>query len=329
MCTSALYFTGPRTVQARPLALDPLADGEVLVETAASAISAGTELLVYRDQTPENMVIDEALTGFEGDFTYPMQYGYAAVGQVVETGSDVETDWLGQTVFSFTPHQTQFTASPEELVSVPDGMAPAHATLLPTLETATNLVLDCHPRLGEHVVVFGAGIVGLCVTRLLAAFPLESLVVVDPLDNRRAIAREMGADRAIHPDAVAQTVSDVDLAVELSGQPDVLNDALGVVGYDGRIVIGSWYGAKQTPVDFGGRFHRNRIELISSQVSTIDPELRGRWDKDRRFETALGWLERIDSDRLISHRIPFSEAQDAYELLDQQPEPVLQVVMTY
>ncbi len=329
MCHSALYFTGPRTVQVRPFALDPLAADEVLVETAASAISAGTELLVYRDQTPENMEIDEELTGFEGDFSYPMQYGYAAVGQVTETGSDVDADWLGQTVFSFTPHQTQFTASPEELVSVPDKIAAAHATLLPTVETATNLVLDCHPRLGEQVIVFGAGVVGLCVTRLLAAFPLESLVVVDPLDNRRAIARKMGADRAIHPDTVAKTVSDVDLAVELSGQPDVLNDALGVVGYDGRIVIGSWYGAKQTSVDFGGRFHRNRIELISSQVSTIDPELRGRWDKDRRFETALDWLEQIDPDRLITHQIPFSEAQDAYELLDEHPEPVLQVVLTY
>ncbi len=360
MSGSALYFTAPRTVERRPIEVARVAPDEVVVETVASAISAGTELLVYRDEIPEQTPIDDALPAFDGDFSYPLRYGYSTVGRVVDCGSRVDDDWLGRTVFGFYPHQTHVTARPTELVVVDDAVEPAHAALLPTLETATNLVLDAAPMLGERVVVFGAGSIGLCTIRLLASFPLAELVVVEPVEHRREIAREFGADRVYDPTAdtelgadrdfdagdnadrdaavgnsepdetVVDRVGDgFDLAIELSGQPDVLNTAVDAVGYDGRVVVGSWYGSKRTSVDFGGRFHRNRIEIRSSQVSTIAPELRGRWNRDRRFETALDGLSRIDCERLITHRIPFTAAERAYELLDSSPESVLQVVLTY
>ena len=328
MADSALYFTAPRTVDHRSVSVDPAAD-EVVVATDASAISAGTELLVYRDEVPEDLPVDENIDAFDDTFEYPLRYGYAAAGTVVETGSDVADDWLNRTVFGFRPHQTRFAATPDDLVTLPEDVSPAHGSLLPTVETATNLVLDSEPRLGESVVVFGAGVVGLCTLRLLSAFPLDELAVVEPLAARREAATAMGADRTLSPPDAAAELGDCDLAVELSGRPAVLNDAIDAVGYDGRIVVGSWYGEKRAPIDLGGTFHRDRIELVSSQVSTIDPARRGRWDRDRRFATAVEWLDRLDCERLISHRVPFGEAADAYELLDERSEPVLQVVLTY
>jgi 2-desacetyl-2-hydroxyethyl bacteriochlorophyllide A dehydrogenase len=327
MTETALYFTGPETVDHRPVGVDPAAD-EVVVATDASAISAGSELLVYRDEVPTEMPVDETIEAFDDTFEYPLRYGYAAAGTVVETGDDVADEWLDRSVFGFRPHQTRFAAAPDDLVVLPDGVSPAHGCLLPTVETATNLVLDSEPRLGESVVVFGAGVVGLCTTRLLSAFPLDELVV-EPIAGRREAATSMGADRTLTPEAAAAELGDCDLAVELSGEPAVLNDAIDAVGYDGRVVVGSWYGEKRAPIDLGGSFHRDRIELVSSQVSTIDPARRGRWDRQRRFDTAVEWLDRLDCERLISHRIPFSEAADAYELLDERSEPVLQVVLTY
>ena len=327
MTETALYFTGPETVDHRPVGVDPAAD-EVVVATDASAISAGSELLVYRDEVPTEMPVDETIEAFDDTFEYPLRYGYAAAGTVVETGDDVADEWLDRSVFGFRPHQTRFAAAPDDLVVLPDGVSPAHGCLLPTVETATNLVLDSEPRLGESVVVFGAGVVGLCTTRLLSAFPLDELVVVEPIAGRREAA-SMGAGRTLTPEAAAAELGDCDLAVELSGEPAVLNDAIDAVGYDGRVVVGSWYGEKRAPIDLGGSFHRDRIELVSSQVSTIDPARRGRWDRQRRFDTAVEWLDRLDCERLISHRIPFSEAADAYELLDERSEPVLQVVLTY
>ncbi|WP_096393809.1 zinc-binding alcohol dehydrogenase [Halorubrum trapanicum] len=340
MTDAALYFTGPETVEVRETSVGPPDADELLVDTRASAISAGTELLVYRDQTPGDFPADETLDALDGDLSYPLQYGYAASGVVSEVGADVDPDWVGRSVFSFVPHQTSFRTTPDSVVALPPGTEPAVGSLLPSVETATNIVLDAAPRLGERVVVFGAGVIGLCVTRLLAAFPLESLVVVDPIERRRALAASFGADRTTTPTALddpadaglggsGAALDDADLAVELSGQPSALDDALGVVGYDARIVVGSWYGTKREPIGLGGRFHRDRIDIVSSQVSTISPELRGRWDRDRRMDAALERLGRIPADELITHRIPFERAAEAYELLDSATDETVQVILEY
>ncbi len=329
MTDAALFFTDERTVEHRPIEVGSPAADELLVETQVSAISAGTELLVYRDEVPTEIPLDETIDSLGNDSSYPVRYGYAAVGTVVETGSAVDEEWLGREVFAFEPHQTRFCASAEAVVTLPDEVAAGSGALFPTVETATNIVLDSQPRLGEQVVVFGAGVVGCCTTRLLSTFPLDRLVVVDPLESRQEAALEMGADEAIDPEAVADRVTDVDLGIELSGQPAALDDAIEVVGYDGRIVVGSWYGTKRAPIDLGSHFHRDRIELVSSQVSTIAPELRGRWDTDRRANCALTWLDRIDTERLISHRIPFGDVAEAYAQLDTSPESMRQVLITY
>ncbi len=329
MTDAALFFTDERTVEHRPIEVGSPAADELLVETQVSAISAGTELLVYRDEVPTEIPLDETIDSLDDDASYPVRYGYAAVGTVVETGSAVAEEWLGREVFAFEPHQTRFCAAADSVVVLPETVTVGAGALFPTVETATNIVLDSQPRLGEQVVVFGAGVVGCCTTRLLSAFPLDRLVVVDPLERRREVAIEMGADEAVAPEAVADRVADVDLAIELSGQPDALDDAIEVVGYDSRIVVGSWYGTKRAPIDLGSHFHRDRIELVSSQVSTIAPELRGRWDTDRRTDCALTWLDRIDTERLISHRIPFDEGAEAYAQLDTTPESMRQVLLTY
>lgn len=349
MTDAALYFTGPETVEVRETSVGPPDADELLVDTRVSAISAGTELLVYRDQTPDGLPADETLDALDGDLSYPLQYGYAASGVVSEVGADVDPDWVGRSVFSFVPHQTSFRTTPDSVVALPPGTTPAVGSLLPSVETATNIVLDAAPRLGERVVVFGAGVIGLCVTRLLAAFPLESLVVVDPVERRRALAASFGADRTTTPAALGDDADaglggpdaaldaagsdarlrDADLAVELSGQPSALDDALGVVGYDARIVVGSWYGTKREPIGLGGRFHRDRIDIVSSQVSTISPELRGRWDRDRRMDAALERLDRVPADELITHRIPFERAAEAYELLDSAADDTVQVILEY
>jgi threonine dehydrogenase-like Zn-dependent dehydrogenase len=94
-------------------------------------------------------------------------------------------------------------------------------------------------------------------------------------------------------------------------------------------VIGSWYGEKQVEVNLGGTFHRSRIKLISSQVSTIAPELERRWDKARRFDSAWKGLERIQPEKWITHRFAIDDAAQAYRLLDESPQETLQVIFDY
>lgn len=329
MDDAALYFTDERDVELRSISPPQPAPEEVTIETTVSAISAGTELLVYRDQTPQTVAGDDSIDTLSPEFSYPLQYGYAAVGRVVETGDSVDESWLSERVFSFSPHQTRFADTPESLVRLPDTLDTDQAALLPTVETAATVTHDSHPQLGERVVLFGAGVVGLCTIHLLAQFPLAELVVVEPLETRRQLAATFGADRVVDPNAAETSITDFDLAIELSGNPAVLNDAIDSVGYDGRVVVGSWYGSKSAPINFGGRFHRDRIEIKSSQVSSIEPTRSGRWDKDRLLETAVAQLESVPADKLISHRLPFESAPEAYELLDSASESALQVLFTY
>jgi threonine dehydrogenase-like Zn-dependent dehydrogenase len=178
-------------------------------------------------------------------------------------------------------------------------------------------------------------VVGLLTASLLREFPLESLVTVDCYERRRALSPVKGGFclDSNAPDFRTETVDrlhgQADLTFELSGNPAALNDALALTAFSGRIVIGSWYGEKPAEIQLGGTFHRSRIRLISSQVSTIAPELSGRWDKGRRFAASWQALETVKPEKWITHRFSIDQAQEAYRLLDEHPEETIQVVFSY
>ena len=332
----SVVFTAPSQVSVSEEALPELAPDQVLVQTLVSAISPGTELLVYRGQFPEDLPVDESIPSLAGEFRYPLRYGYSAVGRVVAAGSQVDPGWEGRLVFAFQPHSSHFLAVPQELMVVPADIQPDEAAFLPNMETAVNLVMDGAPLVGERVAVFGQGVVGQLTTALLAQFPLASLVTLDRYPLRRDASLEGGASASLDPetpDALGQLrlrqPDGADLVYELSGSPAALDQAIAATAYSGRVVVGSWYGSKRVALDLGGRFHRSRIRLISSQVSSLAPELSGRWTKGRRFEVAWTMVRRVRPRRLITHRLPLSEAPRAYRLLDESPEEAIQVLFEY
>jgi len=323
----SLYFEAPYQIAVREEEMPTLEAHQILVQTTLSAISAGTEMLLYRGQFPSEMTLDASIASLETQNNYPFKYGYAAVGVVEEIGKGVDENWFGKRVFSFQPHQSHFMAAPDETLVIPPEIPDEDAVFLPNMETAINLVMDAHPLIGERVIIFGQGIVGLLTTALLRQFPLEKLVVVDPVPMRRQAALALGVDAALAPDDPGQ--ADFDLALELSGAPAALNAALGKVGYGGRIVVGSWYGQKPVSLDLGWRFHRDRIQIVSSQVSTIAPQFSARWDKSRRFARAWQMLGRVKPSQWISSRVPLREAGQVYAMLDTNPQDVLQVIFEY
>lgn len=336
-----LWFTEPYTVTIREEELPALADNQILVRTWYSAISAGTEILVYRHQIPEIMALDESLPSLENQHEYPLQYGYATVGQIESIGAAVDPSWLEKLVFAFQPHASHFITTPDQVFPLPEELDPLAAVFLANMETAVNLVQDAAPGIGERVIVVGQGVVGLLVSSLLTEFPLEEIYAVEKIEERRYFAQRIGVDKAFHPGfeveihALKQALqmhdpkAGADLVFELSGNPEALNLAIDLTGFSGRIVVGSWYGSKTAALNLGGRFHRNRIRLISSQVSTLAPALTGRWNKARRLKVAWDMICRVHPEQFISHRIPFTSAADAYQLLDQTPEDVLQAVFVY
>ncbi|MEF8940033.1 MAG: zinc-binding dehydrogenase [Salinivenus sp.] len=309
--------------------------GEVRVRTAYSAISPGTERLVYQGNVPGDLQADASIEALQGDtLSYPISYGYACVGTVDALGEGVDSDWMGAPVFAFQPHMSRFVASTDALLRLPASASLTDAVMIPSLETAVNLVMDGRPMIGETVLVFGQGVVGLLTTALLADHPLGRLVAVEPDASRRTRAEAAGAQAVASVDdlmEIGEPDSDsgrADLVYELTGRPAVLDDAVPCTGYAGRVVVGSWYGTKTAPIDLGSHFHRSRMRIISSQVSTIDPSLRGRWTKDRRMAVVLGLLDDVTPSRLISDRFAVEEAPSAYERLAGDAS-MLQPIFTY
>jgi 2-desacetyl-2-hydroxyethyl bacteriochlorophyllide A dehydrogenase len=329
-----LYFTAPRQVELREEVLASLKADDVLVETTCSAISAGTEMLVYQGRFPRGLETDPVISSLRGGFEYPLAFGYACTGVVRETGPQVDKSWRDKPVFAFQPHTSHFITNPNSLLPIPNSISPEIACFLPNMETAVNLVQDAAPLLGERVLVLGQGVVGLLTASLLGEFPLEKLVSADCYELRRTLSpvpRGLSLDpnaHNFHNEARTLLEGSADLTFELSGQPETLNDALALTGFAGRIVIGSWYGEKRAEIDLGGAFHRSRIKLISSQVSTLAPELSGRWDKARRFTAAWKALERLKPEKWITHRFPLEDAKSAYHLLDEHPQETVQILLT-
>ncbi len=334
MKSQTLFFTAPRRVEIREKSLPPPAADEVLVESLFSAISPGSEMLVYRGEFPENLAANA--DSLSANLRYPLAYGYACVGKVIESGQAVSRAWQNRLVFAFQPHTSHFLAAPQALIPLPAALPPESACFLPNMETAVNLIQDAAPILGERALVLGQGIVGLLTTSLLAQFPLESLVSADKFPRRRAASLEAGAALSLDPAqsdfrsrARAALAGPADLTLEVSGAPAALNEALALTAFSGRIIIGSWYGQKRAPLDLGGDFHRSRIRLISSQVSTIAPELAGRWDKPRRFAAVWRALAQIRPEKWITRRFALEEAAEAYRLLDESPQDAIQLLIHY
>jgi 2-desacetyl-2-hydroxyethyl bacteriochlorophyllide A dehydrogenase len=325
-----LYFTSPKQVEIRETNIPAPKGDEVLVETICSAISAGSEMLVYRGQFPQ---LKDAHDSFSNELNYPLPYGYACVGRIKETGTQVDKSLENRLVFAFHPHASCFVTHPSSLLLVPASFSAENACFLPNMETAVNLVQDGAPILGERVLVLGQGIVGLLTAYLLSEFPLESLVTVDQYELRRnalQVESQRSKVTSLSPeDFRLSTFDKNDLTFELSGSPAALNDAIRSTVFSGRIVIGSWYGQKNSAIDLGGSFHRSRIKLISSQVSTISPKLSGRWDKSRRFDVAWSALQRIQPETWVTHRFPLEEAGKAYQLLDENPQETIQLIFDH
>lgn len=329
----AVWFAEPRRVEIRDEPRKRLTADDIRVEALASGISAGSELLVYRGEAPPSLEPDLPTIG--GGFGFPVKFGYASVGRVVEAGSEVSEMDEDGLVFVHHPHQTEYVVPAAAAIVLPRGVPPEVGVLSANVETASTVVLDAHPRLSETVLVTGQGVVGLLVTMLLRRTGAR-VIAVDAHPRRREASEAFGAVIALAPgDDLAGHVAretggrGVDVAIEASGNPRALQSCIDSVAFAGMVVVASWYGSREVTLGLGEAFHRKRIRVVSSQVSTLDPALRERWDRARRTELVRELLCEQSLSSLVSHRFPFREAAAAYELLDHKPEECLQVVLDY
>jgi len=306
----AFWIAGFRKGQIRPAALASDA-GLVEVATLFTGISRGTESLVFDGAVPESEWDRMRCPFQEGQFSFPIKYGYAAVGVVVAGPEDIR----GRTVFVLHPHQDRFLVPAAMAIPVPAEVPVARAVLAANTETAINIVWDARVAPGDRVAVVGAGVVGALVGWLCARIPGTAVTLVDINEDRRALASTLGCDFAM-PDAAPR---DCDVVVHASATGEGLATAIASAGIEARIVEASWYGNRPVTLDLGGAFHSRRLQLIGSQVGQLPTERRPRWNHARRLKTALGLLADDRLDALISGETPFERMPDDYARILAEP----------
>lgn len=317
----AVYFTAPRRIEIRDIALER-PEGSIGVRSVLQGISAGTELLFYRGEFPDGLEGD--LPGLSSRLEYPLKYGYSNVGM----------DEEGNRFFGFAPHQTCWYAQPKELIKLDDDMADEDAIFIPNLETAIGIVQDLEPTYGDYIGLSGLGVVGILTAKVLARLHPGLLVLMDVKESRRRIAEELGA-QFINPqrenltDRIQELTGGrgLDRAVNVSASSQALQVLIESMNVEGLIIEASWYGTRNVTLNLGQAFHRRRLTIKSSQVSTVGGQRGLGWDKRRRMDLVLKTLREIKPGNLITDRLPFTRAAEAYELLEQGREHTIQVVL--
>ncbi|HEX6276392.1 MAG TPA: zinc-binding alcohol dehydrogenase [Polyangiaceae bacterium] len=266
--------------------------GEVLVETLFSAVSRGTESLVFNGRVPKSEFSRMRCPHQVGDFPAPVKYGYASVGRVVAGSRELD----GRAVFCLYPHQSAYVVPAAAVVPLPSNVPPARAVLAANLETAVNALWDGAPRLGDRVSVVGVGVVGALVAYLARHGAAVDVELVDRREERSEIARTFGTSFAVPENARR----DRDLVIHASGTAEGLRTALALAGKEGVVLELSWFGDTEPSVPLGASFHSQRLTLRSSQVGSVSPNARPRFTHRSRLELALSLCSDPALDVLIS-----------------------------
>jgi threonine dehydrogenase-like Zn-dependent dehydrogenase len=273
MLASALWYIQPGQAELRAEPLPTPGPAETRILTCFSAISRGTEGLVFAGRVPRSEYERMRAPFQAGTFPFPVKYGYASVGRL--EGSP-------QHVFCLHPHQSHYVVPREAAIPVPPEVPPARAVLAANMETALNAVWDARLAAGDRVCVIGAGVVGALCAYLAARHPGCEVDVIDPDPSRDEVVRSLGAQ--------PRRGDEYDVVLHASGSPAGLRVALEVAGFEARIVELSWYGEAEVSLPLGGAFHARRLQLVSSQVGTLPSGRRARWTHRRRLEKALALL---------------------------------------
>jgi threonine dehydrogenase-like Zn-dependent dehydrogenase len=293
----AFWIVAPGAGEIRTQTLTPPAADQVLLQALASGVSRGTESLVFAGHVPESQYAVMRAPLMDGDFPFPVKYGYCAVARTQD----------GQRIFVLHPHQDVFVAPVSMCIPLPDAVPTSRAVLAANMETAINISWDAAPLTGERMLVIGAGVLGLLTASLLAHCPGARVTVVDIDPSRGVLAERFGCRFAL-PDDVPD---EQELVVHTSATEAGLRLALSHAAFEARIVEASWYGDRAPVVPLGEAFHSRRLRMIASQVGAVAAPMRGRRSFRERLALALDLLADPAYDMLLDGPTRFEDLPEA------------------
>jgi 2-desacetyl-2-hydroxyethyl bacteriochlorophyllide A dehydrogenase len=331
----------PFKVEVREVDIGPPAPNQILVACEVSAISAGTELAVYTGT--HQWLKDPSLP----DWKFPFRPGYSAAGLIVDVGADIKGWSLGQRVSYPGNHASHelLTIGHERgrLWKMPEGLAYDKAALACISRYGFGGVLRAGLTLGRSVAVLGLGIIGQFALRCAAAAGCHPVVGIDAVTMRREAALAAGASHVIDPStADARTALSAflgnrgaEVVIDATGVPAAVPTAMSLACDAGQVVVvGSPRGLAQN-VNFYDDLHRRYIEVCGAHGNMLfEPahqRLAGAWDINKAQNWLLAALAsgRLNTEKLVTHRIKPEGLGEAYEGLLKKKEEYLGVTVSW
>ncbi|MEO1922370.1 MAG: bi-domain-containing oxidoreductase [Sphingomonadaceae bacterium] len=280
----------------------------------------------------------------------PIPLGYSLVGKIIESSREAGNYAPGTRVAcagAAIANHAEFNAVPKNLtIPVPDGVSDEDASFITLGAIAMQGVRVAQPTLGERAVVVGLGLLGLLTVQLLKANGCRVLGF-DPNSARAKLAKELGADVAVSVglagavDAFTEgDGADFVVVTASTKSSEPTNQAAEISRMKGRVVMVGMTGMEidREP------YYKRELELrmsMSYGPGRYDPayEEQGhdyplpfvRWTERRNMESFLALVAegKVTPSKLVTHRYPITEAEDAYGLLQQGKEDYLAVLLDY
>ena len=331
----------PFKVEIREVELPAPAANQILVETEASAISAGTELAVYTGT--HQWLLDPKLP----DWKFPFRSGYSAAGRVVAVGSDIQGWKPGERVAFPGNHASAelLTIGHERgrLWKMPENLEFEKAALAVISRYGLGGILRAGVTLGRSVAVLGLGIIGQFALRCSMGAGCFPVVGIDAVKMRREAAHAAGANLVIDPSAgdAKQLLSDflgtrgAEVVIDATGVPDAIPVAMSLACDGGQVVVVGSPRGKAKEVNFYDDLHRRYIDVCGAHGNMLfEPahvRLTGTWDIDKAQNWLLGALAsgRLSTAKLVTHTIQPEGIQAAYEGLLKKKDEYLGVVVRW
>ena len=339
MSERRVVFRAPREVAVVEYEERAPGPGELVVRTLYSGISAGTELTAYRGSNPyltKRWDAERRLFVAGATFAYPLDdWGYEQVGEVVEIGEGAKLR-VGERVWGIWGHRSSAVVAEEAVAERVLGELPPLCGVFARIgAVALNAVLDADVHVGETVAVFGLGVPGLIATQLARLGGAEVLAV-DRIPRRLELAASFAAT-PIDAKSAGEAVKDAtagrgaDVTIDLTGSASALHEAIRGAAYASRVVVAGFVQGGADALRLGEEFHHNRIELVSSQISSVHPRLSRRWDVLRLERTVLELRRqgRLELEPLVTRVEPVERAPEVFRLLDERPDDDVQVVLEF
>lgn len=337
MKTTKIVFTDVGKAELQSFDMPDVPDEqEVLMETAYTAVSAGTEragLMQMPNQADE----------LDGG-TFPKIFGYSCVGTVKAVGSAVRHVAPGDRVIGYWSEHSQYNLLPgKRVVKIRDDSIPSeHAVFLFIAAFSAAGLRKTRLEFGESAMVFGMGLLGALAVQLCRAAGAVPVIAADLSPERRRLALELGADYALDPTEadfvrrVKEGTRDgrgVNAIVEVTGLSVALKQALDVVAPMGRVSLLGCTRVSDTPIDYYQKVHRPGIEIIGAhtnarpRVESYPYHWTHRDDIEALMDLTAGG--RLDLSKILSEIHTPQEAPEVYRRLAKNQDFPVGVVFRW